>query len=56
MKKYIGVDLGGTNVRAALVDENGTILSDKKIKTEAQSGPDSVTERVINLIAEVKGE
>ena len=23
MKKYIGVDLGGTNIRAAVVDEEG---------------------------------
>ena len=30
MKTYIGVDLGGTNVRAAIVDDNGTILQMEK--------------------------
>ncbi|MBR3841415.1 MAG: ROK family protein [Erysipelotrichales bacterium] len=56
MKKYIGVDMGGTNVRAALVLENGEIIKINKIKTEAQNGPDSVIERVISLIKDTKGE
>lgn len=56
MKKYVGVDLGGTNVRAALVSENGVILNEKKIKTEAQNGPDAVTDRVINLVKDVIGK
>lgn len=25
---YLGVDLGGTNIKAALVDENGEILQE----------------------------
>ena len=25
--KYIGIDVGGTNLKAGLVDENGTILA-----------------------------
>lgn len=30
MKTYIGVDLGGTNVRAAIVDEEGKIIVQKR--------------------------
>ena len=35
MKTFIAVDLGGTNIRAALVSEDGQILDVKKDKTEA---------------------
>ena len=31
--KTIGIDLGGTNIKAALVDENGVILQEKSVKT-----------------------
>ena len=33
-KLYLGVDLGGTNIAAGIVDENGTIICDKSIKTD----------------------
>ena len=34
MKKYIGCDLGGTNLRAAIVDvEKGAVLTQKSIPT-----------------------
>ena len=32
MKYYIGIDLGGTNVRTLLVDENGKTYSEVKDK------------------------
>ena len=30
---YIGVDLGGTNIKAALVDENCTVLAEDSCPT-----------------------
>lgn len=39
MKYYIGVDLGGTNVRCAKVDEFGHIVQDVKEATEVEKGP-----------------
>jgi glucokinase len=38
----IGVDLGGTQVRAALVDEHGNILQRIEERTDADAGPDHV--------------
>ena len=32
MRNFIGVDLGGTNIRAAIVSEDGTIKCMKKIR------------------------
>ena len=40
MKYYIGIDLGGTNVRTLLVDENGKTYSEVKDATEREKGPD----------------
>lgn len=55
MKKYIGVDLGGTNVRAAIVDENGTILSMKKEASEPDKGAKHVVAKMISLIESLDG-
>lgn len=54
MKNYIGIDLGGTNVRAAVVSADGTILAEQKTKTEADKGPDYVVNKIIHLVNEVK--
>ena len=50
MKTYIGVDLGGTNVRAAIVDEDGKVLIQKKNPSYAQEGKEKVMDTIINLI------
>lgn len=50
MKTYIGVDLGGTNVRAAIVDEDGKVLIQKKSPSYAQEGKEKVMNTIINLI------
>jgi len=54
MKKYIGCDLGGTNLRAAIVDvENGDILQQVSIPTLAREGHAAVMERMNGLILQV---
>ncbi|MGR9048645.1 ROK family protein [Halobacillus faecis] len=54
--KTIGVDLGGTNLRAGIVSSSGQILSEKSIRTEAEKGPDYIIDNMIRLIGEVKGK
>lgn len=50
MKKYIGVDLGGTNIRAAVVDETGKILQMHKDVSEPEKGVQHVLQKMIALI------
>ena len=50
MKFYIGIDLGGTNVRTLLVDENGKKYAEVKGATEATKGPDYVFEKICGQI------
>lgn len=50
MKYYIGVDLGGTNVRSLLVDEHGESYSEVRGSTEREKGPDYVVDKIIKQI------
>lgn len=50
MKKYIGIDLGGTNVRAAMVDELGNVLQMVKSATEIEKGTEHVMNTIKNMI------
>ena len=51
MKYYIGIDLGGTNVRTLLVDETGKTYSEVKDSTERENGPDYVCAKIIRQIS-----
>lgn len=42
----VGMDLGGTKILAAVVDAQGQILAEAKLKTGAREGPDAVIERM----------
>lgn len=54
MKKYIGCDLGGTNMRAAIVDvENGAILYEMSVPTLARDGHDAVMRRMAGLFLQM---
>jgi len=54
MKKYIGCDLGGTNLRAAIVDvESGDVLHQKSIPTLAREGHEAVMRRMADLFLQV---
>jgi glucokinase len=54
MKKFIGCDLGGTNLRAAVVDvETGHVLHQKSVPTLARDGHDAVMARMADLFFDV---
>lgn len=43
MKKYfIGIDLGGTNIKSSLFTEDYSVISEKRTATEAEKGSDVV--------------
>lgn len=55
MKKYIAVDLGGTNIRAAIVDQEGHIIQILKDASEPEKGCEHVMNKMINLIERLDG-
>ncbi|MEK5237079.1 hypothetical protein NST99_15420 [Paenibacillus sp. FSL L8-0470] len=51
MKSYIlGVDLGGTNIKAGLFDTDFTVIRELSTATEAAKGPAFVLERIRNAV------
>ncbi len=54
MKKYIGCDLGGTNLRAAIVDvESGAVLQQSSVPTLARQGHKVVMQRMADLFLQL---
>jgi glucokinase len=54
MKKYIGCDLGGTNLRAAIVDvQMGSVLHQMSVPTLAREGHESVMRRMAALFLQL---
>jgi glucokinase len=50
MKYYIGVDLGGTNTKIGILDENGEILIKETIKTFSEKGMETTLNRIWGTI------
>ncbi|WP_078543779.1 ROK family protein [Litchfieldia alkalitelluris] len=49
----IGIDLGGTNIRVALVEDHGMILKELNEKTEVEKGPEFVINKMVRMINEI---
>jgi glucokinase len=54
MNLFIGIDLGGTNIKAGLVDiDTGAVLAHRSIPTLAREGHNAVMKRMADLILEI---
>lgn len=54
MNKYIvGIDLGGTNLKAGIVDRNGKILHRLSIKTRSDADSQTITTQIFKLVDEI---
>jgi glucokinase len=59
LKRFLGVDLGGTNIKFAVIEIDGSNIKEvvkDQIATEAKNGPEHVTDRISNLIKRIDGE
>ena len=48
-KLYLGIDIGGTSVKAGIVDQNGNILFKKSCKTLRERKSDLIVKDIIKL-------
>lgn len=55
MKCAIGIDLGGTNIRAGLVSEAGRVLAQTWRKTPVVEGPEATAQTMATMIVELRG-
>lgn len=54
MRYIIGVDLGGTQLRAALADEQGALYDEIRLPTEGDEGPEAVIDKIVDCIGRVR--
>lgn len=50
MKKVIGIDIGGTKINSAVIDEEGNILERYTTPTESETGRKGTIEKIVNSI------
>lgn len=53
---FVGVDLGGTNVKVGLVDDQGLTLAKLKFRTESEKGPEDGARRMGEAVRRVTRE
>lgn len=53
MRSSIGIDLGGTHLRAVRLGEHGEILAQARVRTAALNGPASVVEQICRLVEQM---
>lgn len=51
----LGVDLGGTAVKVAVVDEDGNILDHERHPTRVDAGPEGIVEHIASLVFAMYG-
>jgi glucokinase len=54
-RTYLGIDIGGTNIKLALVRSSGAIVKRGLIETEADKGPRSALRRIHMALASLAG-
>lgn len=50
---YIGIDIGGTNLKAGLVDENGVVCATQKMKIAQIENQDSLADTLVRVTEEL---
>lgn len=53
---YIGIDLGGTNIAAAIVDESGKIIAKNSVKTNAQRDAGDIVRDMADLCTQLMAD
>ena len=51
--KYVGVDIGGTNLKAGLADENGQLLAVQKMKVASVTDQQSLAWTIVAMTQEL---
>ena len=53
MKNYIGIDLGGTNIRVSKVSEQGQVIQEIKGVSYGLEGPEKVITNMVDMIKQI---
>lgn len=53
---FMGIDLGGTNIKAVVIDRRGKILVKKNIPTQSEKGVAEVIKKITTLVKNLQNE
>ena len=56
IRAHAGIDIGGTNLKAGLTDENGRLLAVKSMKIREVSDPDVLADTLVTLTEELAAQ
>ena len=56
MAMYAGIDLGGTKIQAAVVDEQHEVLGAKRDQTPLEGGPAAIAAKMVEVLRAAAGE
>ena len=56
MRHALAVDLGGTELRAAMIDESGVVLGSLACVTDSRGGPAAVMAQMVDLLGKLERE
>ncbi len=56
LKKYVGIDFGGTSIKGGIVDENGTLIVKNSVLTEVDKGQVQMIDNIVTLIEKLLEE
>lgn len=48
--KYVGIDVGGTNIKGIVCDQSGKLYAEDSVPTEARMGGDTVCKNIVSLV------
>ena len=54
MRQFITFDIGGTNIKYGIINENGQLMKQFSTPTEAHLGGDAILDKIINIANELK--
>lgn len=55
-RKFLGIDIGGTNLRGRLISEEGDVLGEGRTRSDAHMGISPLMENLVGLIKSFTGE
>ncbi|MGT2965020.1 ROK family protein [Streptococcus acidominimus] len=52
MKRYVAIDIGGTNIKYGLIDETDQLLESHEMPTEAHKGGPAILQKVAGIVSD----
>ena len=56
MTNYVAIDIGGTNIKYGLIDQEGQLVESNEVATEAHKGGPHILQKTKDIVARLSGK